>query len=571
MCSETARMDRGRPAGGMAWAADARSSRPTYIGALTREQTGLKCACICPKCNAQLQAVNAGSDFSSGRLPFFRHHNAQQGPGCKYRVAELAALRLLAERGLIEIPAQRKTATYIGSSGKPYEAEVIGEAISEMIVDRRMVSDAQVILTLASGREVIALLRGQQEVGEFGSVLAVIEIEVNDPEAAWMSPDEILARSTLDGEWMRVAYHQDDERLSRLAGDEARNRALQQLDINPEDFDLPVGATKKQAAESLLHWAVKDALLGLDRIQSPAFKRRAMAVEEDGELHTVEVFVPSTWISIAEVADEVLFDGYRPDIVCVGRAEKGFLGRFRLLVEVAVTHKVTLAKMEMIERDDVACIELDVMRFGQGGQVSLSQLRQLVAEDVQCKAWLHHPRIRRMLVDAQLKADAARDASAARKEAERAAERAREAAKRERERQARIDALTRQEWASTLDRPTALTELRHVLENRWAGRGTCTSSNGMVWERDEFERATSHVIAEDEIRTGVLTFRGIARHLSKVIHATRAGAPSLDYKDLVSTMEDPDSWGSQPWIALLHQAIDRKRSVNPVLESTAAA
>ena len=44
----------------MAWAVTAQSRKATYIGSLSREQTGLKCECICPACGGELQAVNAG-------------------------------------------------------------------------------------------------------------------------------------------------------------------------------------------------------------------------------------------------------------------------------------------------------------------------------------------------------------------------------------------------------------------------------------------------------------------------------------------------------------------------------
>ncbi|MGN6830728.1 hypothetical protein [Paucibacter sp. M5-1] len=499
--------------------------------------------------------MSAGNDANSRRFPFFRHHKAQQGPGCKFRVAELAALKLLSERGLIEIPPPRRTSTYVGESGRRYEVEQIGEAIKEAIIEHRLVSSVRAILTLESGRQVVLMLRGHQEVGELGSVFAVIEVQVNDPEVAWMSPEEIVARSSLDSEWLRIVHHQDDARLTRMAEDEARNQALEQLDIRPDELGLPVGATRKQASESLIHWAIKDALLSLGRLRTPEFRQNVSAAEDGGELHTVEVFVPSTWLSIADVADEVLFDGYRPDIVCVGHAEHSILGQFRLLVEVAVTHKVTLTKLDLIKRDDVACIELDVMRFGQGGQVSLSQLRQLVAEDLQCKAWLHHARISQMLAEAQLKANAARDAAVARKEAAAAHALAKAQEGRKRARQAQAEAEGRQAWAGGLSRYAALRELRLLLEHRWAGRKPVTA-NGMVWADGEFEAAVAHVISRFELGKDVVSDRGVARRLSEIVRASQAGAAPLDYSTLVTMMDSSLPWERDSWVGLLHQAMD---------------
>src|SRR6218665_1510784 len=134
---------RERFASGMAWAVDAKSGLPVYVGTLTPEHKGLKCGCICPACNGRLQAValcDDSSDRHDRRAPFFRHDKKRQGPGCKFRVAELAALKLLAERGMIEIPASRKTAEYVGKSGLVYDGMGAGAAIKEEVIEHRLVS-----------------------------------------------------------------------------------------------------------------------------------------------------------------------------------------------------------------------------------------------------------------------------------------------------------------------------------------------------------------------------------------------------------------------------------------------
>lgn len=546
---------REKPASGMAWAVDGRSNRPVYVGTLAANQTGLQCGCICPACNARLQAVNAGQDASSSRTPFFRHHLTEQGPGCKFRVAELAALKLLAESGLIEIPAPRGVSAYAGRSGRIYNVEQRGEAVREAIIECRLVSAVQALLTLESGREVVLVLRGHQDVGEFGSVLAVIEIQVSDPEVALLSPEEIVARSELRGQWMHLVRHQDDERLRQSADDEARAQALEQLDIHPDELDLPVGATRKQASESMLHWAIKDALLGLGYLMAPEYRQSVTVRGNDGSLHTVGVVIPATRLVTTEVVDEVLFDGYRPDIVCVATADDGPLGRFRLLVEVAVTSKVTATKLDLIGRDAVACIELDVGRFGEGGQVSRSRLRELVARDLQCKTWLHHPLMAQMLSDAMAKANAARDAADAQRAAAVVAAREQDRVERARLQHQQREDERKQAWAQSLDWVDAARELRLVLDRRWAAE-LQLSSNGMVWQDSEFEEAIGGVLKASHLSRWITAHGGIAWRLSQIVGAATDQLDGLDFHDVSGALGGFARWDLEKWLGLIHLAID---------------
>jgi len=272
----------------MVWAIKGKTREPVYVGRLDPQRhVGLRCECECPACGSPLQAVNLREPAASTRQPFFRHHVGTQGPGCKYRVAELAALKLLAEKGIIEIPAPRRHANRIGISGTIYPAEAVGAAVRERIVERRLVSEVAAVLTLESGRKVALVLRGHQDVGELGSVFAVVEVHVDDPELAMLSPEEILKRSELESGWLHVIEHVQDEELQLQADELARQRALDKLDIDPEALDLPVGATKKQASESLIHWAVKEALMHIGFLQVPELRLAASAIGKGGIAHTV--------------------------------------------------------------------------------------------------------------------------------------------------------------------------------------------------------------------------------------------------------------------------------------------
>lgn len=546
---------RERFATGMAWAVDKQSGEPVYVGKLGGEHTGLRCNCICPACDARLQAVGVGH-ADPRRAPFFRHHQAEQGPGCKFRMAEMAALRLLFQSGLIEIPAPRKHSEYRGASGRLYPAERVGEAIEEAVVERRLISAAQAILTLASGRQVALVLRGHQDVGELGSVFAVIEVQVSDPEVALLSPEEILARSELRGEWLHLVKHHNDQQVQQLADDAARAQAAELYDIDPTELGLPVGATAKQASESLIHWAVKDALLRLGTLMAPGFHGSASATAMDGTLHTVEVTVPPTMLRVSDVVDEVLLDGYKPDILCSATAVSGDLGQFRLVVEVALTSKVTATKLALVERDGLACIELDVRRFAEGSQrVPLSRLVELVRTDLACKAWLHHPQIGAWMRLAQAKAEQARD------EADRRAAAARQAALAERRREeerARAEARTAERkasWVSTLGREQTLQELRLVLERRWASEMLITS-NGMTWDEGEFEQLAQSNLAPHRLGRLITAQGGVAWRLSEIVKCIRGERQSLDLSAVVGVDYGLMRWDLEPWLGLFYLAIE---------------
>lgn len=544
-----------RSAVGMSWAVDARTGQPVYVGKLGAAHVGLRCGCVCPACDAPLQAVFVGHEGRGRRPPFFRHHRLQQGPGCKFRVAELAALRLLAESDLIEIPAPRRSGVYPGASGQIYTGEAVGAAAVQRVVSRRFIGVAQAILTLEGGREVVLQLRGQQDITNAGVSLAVIEVQVDDPEVALMSPDDILAQARLNGHWMRLLRHCDDDEVQRLADAQARSLALEQLDIHPGELDLPEGATPKQASESLLHWAIKDAILQLSMLQAPGFSHRASAVDGAGKTHMVTVSIPPMALTVSAAESEVLFDGYRPDIVCKAVAPDGAMGQFDLLVEVAVTSKVSKAKLELIRRDGLACIELDVASFSSGGRVSRSQLRDLVAKDLSCKAWLHHRHMAQLVASAE--SQVALACMAADAEAAAAQRRAVEAERVELLRQEGIERASRarEAWAKELPPERALQELRVLLEQEWSEQPLVTS-NGMRWERSQFLRAIRGVVPVSMVSPGLLVNGGVAWQLSRILEATRPDGRALAYDDTVHMPHGISLWGRESWLGLFHLVIE---------------
>lgn len=550
---------------GMAWAVRRASRQPVYIGKLHREDKGLACDCVCPACEAPLQAVAPGMQATSTRVPFFRHHQAQQGPGCKHRVAELAALKLFAERGIIEIPAPRGSAAVVGFSGKVYEKARVGDVVVEKIVSKRVISEIEVELTLESGRTVILTLRGEQHLGELGSAHAVIQVHVTDPEIAMLSEEEILKQVRISERYLQLIAHADRSRLDLLAADDARREALEQLDIAPEDIHLPEGATAKQASESLLHWVVKDSLATVGHLRTPAFRHVASAMCVDGKPYTAEVMLPELTLELSDIEWEVPLDGFRPDIVCWAVDRQGGLGRFRLLIEVAKTSAVTATKLARIRAAGMACLQIDVYKFPRSGQLSRSEVRPLVANDVAAKEWLCHPMLDQLIAEAQKKVDGfkTRYEQTLEETAIRLAEqRAREAQERE---AAEREATSRSSWAGQLTQPQALRELRTVLERRWAGEAEITS-NGMLWPRGRFEAAISGLWSGHGHVRSLAEAGGLPWRISRILGVHYGVLGRLDFKTTLSNWTTaPHAYAEPAWMGLLHlliQHFDVAKSLN---------
>lgn len=541
---------------GMAWAVRQGSREPVYIGQLVRADKGLACACICPACDAPLQAVAPGLQETSTRVPFFRHHQAQQGPGCKHRVAELTALRLFAEKGIIEIPAPTGSGAVIGHSGKLYEKARVGEVIREEVVGRRAISDIEVELTLKSGRTVIFTLRGEQHLGELGSAHAVIQIHVTDPEVAMMSEAQILEHARITPRFLRLIAHADKSGLDALAADDARMEALERLDISPDDIHLPEGATAKQASESLLHWVVKDSLATLGRLRTPVFRHLASVMTSDGKPYASEVTLPELTLELSDVAWEVHHDGFRPDIVCWAVDTQGGLGRFRLLIEVAKSNTVSATKLARIRAAGLACLQIDVYKFGRSGQVTRSELGPLVATDLSSKEWLCHPVLDRLIADAEAKVSGykARHELTIEETAKRlAAQRAREASEKER---LQREAVRRTSWAGQLTQREALRELRAVLERRWSNELEITS-NGMHWESGEFEKRIQHLWPAYQVPRSLTDRGGLAWRISRILAVSYGSVDQLDFKSTLGDgSELPWTRTQDSWLGLLHAIIE---------------
>lgn len=469
----------------MAWAIQLQSRRPVHVQMLSRQQTGLACECECPACGARLEAVNAGrpADYflqPRARRPFFRHHAGQQRDHCLVSVSRLAALRLLAERDEIDLPAPRSNRELVGASGHVYFGQAIGSPTRSKIIRREWIDEQAAHLTLEDGRTIRVQISTAVQVGD--DIAGVITLAIDDPDVATWSATEILDRLKLSDGWLCWGKHWDDAALARQALAQAQSIAAEHCDhFEGTGLELPFGFTPEQRAESVLHWQIKQILAECRTITVGPFRREFRQEQSDGRRLEKVVELPSMRLVLSEVRLEQRLDGFVPDVLCRAVDPSGTLASMELLIEVAVTHHVGDEKLAKIRESGLACIELDAARLGEGGRVTVQKLRNLVRESRSGTQWLHHPEIERRIEQARSDLD------------EQAAQYQRQI----------IVTKQRAEWFAGLTRAQAISVFVRTLFARWDGVQT---ADGAVAELD-----TDYRLAIDTLSRLGLSHAGDSR------------------------------------------------------------
>jgi hypothetical protein len=380
----------------MAWALRIHTRRATHISMLSRAETGLACECVCPACDGVLQAVNAGKTADEylrpgSKRPFFRHHTGQQGEGCLRRIAQWAALELLATRQELVLPAPTFRRHVVGVSGDIYTGDATGSVYRARVLERHWIDEQAATLTLDDGRVIMVCLSGLQQVARDGRVDAVITIDIDDPLVSTWGPDEILARVQLEDRWLCWDSHWDEGELGALALEEAKQRARDALDLAPEDLALPDGLSDLQRSESVLHAVLKQILAETQRLHVPGFDGFVERTTRAGQTIRRNYGCPPFELELANVRLETRLGSIVPDVICDARDTRGQKPAAELMVEVAVTHRVSPAKASRIEAMGIACLELDASLLASGRTIRLPALRQAVQADASNKRWIFHP------------------------------------------------------------------------------------------------------------------------------------------------------------------------------------
>ncbi len=391
----------------MAWAVRKDSGRATHVTMLKREETGLKCRCTCPACDGEVEAVNAGKTaeefLKPGSMrPHFRHRAGQQRRECLQRVAQLAALELLATHQELVLPAPTFRRDIVGVSGDIYSGEATGRAYRARVLERHWVDHQTSTLTLDDGRVIAVCLSASALVSRGAGVDAVVTISIDDPLVATWSPEEIISRLQLNDRWLCWRSHWDEADLDAQALAQAQARAKEALDLATDDLVLPEGLTALQRSESVLHAVMKQILAESKRLRVPAIEGIFELRARSGKVITRRYEWPAVDLHLSNVRLETRMGGLVPDVVCDARDITGTLPAAELLVEVAVTHPVDADKLARIQALGIACVEVDARLMARGkNRIKLDELRHAVLRDPSNKRWVYHHHLEILRASAQ--------------------------------------------------------------------------------------------------------------------------------------------------------------------------
>lgn len=483
----------------MAWAVTAAERKATYIGSLQRSQTGLACECVCPACEGQLQAVNAGKslqELSGGNTlrPHFRHHTGQQRDACLVKMSQIVALQLLMQEKVIHLPAQTSRWTVGGASGRIYTGTATSAGFSARIVERNWVDEHEAKITLDDGRVVWLRLFGSYGKGEAASGDAIVSIKVDDPEVATWPIEKILQHAQLTGEWMCWEKHWQDEDLEQQARLDAENQAEHWCDQIPADMDLPEGLTHAQRSESVLHWLIKGILEKAQYLATPDYQETVTRYMPDHTMETRQIYLEAKMYQISNARLEHRLQGVIPDVTCTATHGQEFM---ELMIEVAVTHKVDQAKLVRIRSLGLACLEIDTQRLGEGGRTTVDVLRAMVLNNSRNKCWVYHPLIERQRRIAEDYLE------------QRYAAKANELAEEQ----------TRNVWLRTLNDDEMLQEYLGLLRQIWAGQ-TPRDSLGRMCPPSDLVRQLEDRKFSGMDSTAITAKRGLLWMVDAIVNQT---------------------------------------------------
>lgn len=375
----------------LAWAKDAETGAPVYVRELSRDQTGLRCGCICPACGAVLEAVNAGKKAGEyQQTPHFRHPDGQPRDACSILTARFAALEAFRRDGTLTLPRIRRAGSFIGISGKPYEAWINLPSRQVTIKTVSMVDVAEALLMLDDGRQIRVQLVGipSTDAGDVDADIPTIQIVVDDPELAALDPDTLRSKLMLLGSNGHWCSHWPDATVTDAANKAARDLAESALDwIDPAN--LPADTPQELRYETLLHVLAKQILEREKRIHLPELAISISQVTSDGIERSASHSVPREMVVLQSVKLESPIERIRPDVMAEISGPIFWEGP--LLIEITVTNPIDDERLSRIRAVNLQTLEIDLRQFG--GKLDLAGYTDLVLNRLDGKRWIHHPYI----------------------------------------------------------------------------------------------------------------------------------------------------------------------------------
>jgi len=331
-----------------------------------------------------LTAVNAAKSEYIKR-PHFRHPHGAEKSECMFLAARLAALQLLRQQGIIELPARRVLGKVLGFSGTQHEVWIEHPAERIKIKDFDFQDKASALITLDDGRQLRFQLIGSGSRSEDGRVTPSVFLDLKDAALAGLSPEDLRKRTTLVPDGLCWQSHWRDAELQSQANEAALAKAVDLMDIEGEHHAELDGIELKFRRETLLHLEVKKILSESRQIRVPGVQCYVLRTDDDGLDIEKSADFPCLMIPLMEVALEKRFGRLIPDVTARTSQEHGGV----LLIEVTVTNTIHQQRQTQIQENNVPALEIDLSRTG--GMISRSDLRDLVIEGIEFKRWLCHP------------------------------------------------------------------------------------------------------------------------------------------------------------------------------------
>lgn len=372
----------------MAWAVDQDTEQPRYILQLDAAHRGGKSNCKCPSCDLPLVAVNAAKAVFQKR-PHFRHPEGAARERCVIVAARKALAEIFGQQERIVLPRRRRSRNVEGLSGRYFDAWVERPSESVGINECTFRDEATAILTLDDGRRLVVQLIGRGLVTRLDgdeALLARIELEVDDPAIAMMSPEEIFER--LELAWSAACWtqHWSDADLDRDAEAKARASASDALDWL-DQADAPNEMDPVERRETLLHREVKTILEREKRIRLPGLHVEAQWRRSNGFVDMRTWSAPSSEVALTSVELEVHLGCSVPDVFATWVDDDRWT--HSIFIEVTVTNPIGDERIDRLSSFGFPILEIDIGRMG--GIVTREEFTRLVVDEVAGKRWLFHP------------------------------------------------------------------------------------------------------------------------------------------------------------------------------------
>lgn len=367
----------------MAWARDQNTGEPVYIMELGADRRGTHSRCICPSCLAPLTAVNAAKAEFINR-PHFRHPPGTEKHSCSIVAARVALLKEVQADGWVQLPQLRRKTSARGLSGQTYEAWVSAPAEKVRITHINFQDHARAVLTLDDGRCLQVLLTGTATVSPSEEIGACLTLNIDAPEAASLSPEELRKRLTLLPDMLCWQSHWADDALDAQAQDSLERQMLEAIDAPPPDLDLS-NIPAELRRETVLHYLAKQVLKAAGKIRVPAISHEVTKRASTGETFTRSWRKPEATLTLSNIELECRLGRVVPDIVCEAMDDYGNILP-RLCIEITVTNPIGEERKARLQKEGNATMEVDLSRTG--GRLTQAEFQEMLVHEVDFKSWI---------------------------------------------------------------------------------------------------------------------------------------------------------------------------------------